>query len=819
MRSVAISINDIASLTSTGRIDLAGQVADAVNHLGDTGYLETAFAVDGGAYSVQGKGTTAQLTVQSYSDIQARYHYVDSDGQDQYINLPDLSKTLVNDTDTVPVLPTTQADMSTLDQNLIPDGYEMVDGYTVLAADGQTPGQAVSGAVVNHNMNGDIIQYELQSQYTVTFEYVDDATGTVTPGTTVRAPAGQQVTYDLDVPTGYTLATKQDTGVNINGNELDYTMTPVATTTVQIHIIPAKETGTATTTRTITYKVAGDAFAAPTAVTQTMEWTTTKDLVTGVITAVPQGNFASVDSPYVPATTVDGVQTAWRPDVATVPGVTLAEQTGMPEDADDVIVTYQPYAEVDTAPAVQTKSQVGEPLHAVATTMQYVDDVTGEQVGTTTTHVGEPGRTFDWMAVVPTNYRLADGQAASGTYTFAETDNAPVVIHLTHQVVDGQTETTRTITYKVEGDAFTAPAPVTQTVTWKTATDLVTGDVVATPAGNFTSVTSPYAPATTNDGVQTSWQPDVATVAGIELTPVMGTPTDPASVTVTYRPYAQIDTVETTPQTKTQVGEPLHAVATTVSYLDDVTGEQVGTATTHVGEPGRTFDWTATVPASYRLADGQAASGTYTFAETDNVPVVIHLTHQVVDGQTETTRTITYKVEGDAFTAPAPVTQTVTWKTATDLVTGDVVATPAGNFASVTSPYAPATTSDGVQTSWQPDVVTVEGIKLTPVTGTPTDPDNVTVTYRPYAQIDTTGTTPEAKTQVGEPLHAVQPRSVTWTTSPANKLVPLQPRLVSRDGPSTGRRRYQPTTVWQMVRRLVGRTPLLKRATHPSSST
>ncbi|HBF74501.1 MAG TPA: hypothetical protein DDW71_04520, partial [Lactobacillus sp.] len=123
----------------------------------------------------------------------------------------------------------------------------------------------------------------------------------------------------------------------------------------------------------------------------------------------------------------------------------------------------------------------------VSAKIEYVDDDNkGAIVGDPTTVPGVPGGTTDWNTdKLPAGYKLADGQAASGTYEFTGDADQTVKIHLSHVLENSTTTTTRTITYVVAGPNYTGKVPVaqTQTITWKITTDKATGTSFATPTG------------------------------------------------------------------------------------------------------------------------------------------------------------------------------------------------------------------------------------------------------------------------------------------------------------------------------------------------
>ena len=489
-----------------------------------------------------------------------------------------------------------------------------------------------------------IAQTPTNSTVTVTYtpndtklvvQYVDDVTGQEVKFTPYLGKVDEALTYTADFTglTGYRLA---------NGQAAQGTMTLTADEAQNIaviHLTHELTYGRATTTRTITYRIAGDDQSkAPKAVTQIASWLTTTDQVTGVTVATPQNGYGAVVSP-----TVQG----YTPIPAAIAQLGLAATTDALKNT-EATVLYAP----DSA---QLK-------------VNYVDDVTGQAVKQQTL-IGQTDGTITYQADLSDlkGYRLADGQAAGGVYRVLAPDGE-VTIHLTHEVSDGTLQTTRTIQYVIAGsDQSKAPLPITQTVTWHTTTDKVTGETVTTPQAGYTEVASP---------VVAGYTADTPAVAQQALRATTKVPAD-STVMVTYTP---------------------NDATLTLTYLDDVTGKQVLTGTV-AGTTDAVVSYTADLShlTGYRLADGQAAQGTV-HLPAGGTTVVIHLTHQLAYGQTTTTRTITYQMAGgDPSKAPAPVVQTVLWHTTTDKVTGETVATPQSGYLTVTSPTVSGYTPDHAQ--------------------------------------------------------------------------------------------------------------------------
>ncbi|WP_390409942.1 mucin-binding protein [Lacticaseibacillus jixiensis] len=462
---------------------------------------------------------------------------------------------------------------------------------------------------------------------TLRVTYVDDVAGEKVTSETVNGQTGGTGEYTVKVPTHYVLADGQ-------ADKLAYTLTTDDTDNLTVHLTHDIKQGTAATTRTITYVVNGSATA-PKQVKQTVNWKTSKDLVTGESVATPSGAYYEVVSPDVPGYTPDPSQVA-QVSLGAKPTADLANIA--------VKVTYNP-----------DKQQIN---------VKYVDDNNNEaQVGNLSTLTGSTDTSVNWEANVPSGYVLTPGQQAKGTYAFRAENNQDVVIHLTHKLTYGTATTTRTIAYVVTGDnAPDAPATVTQTINWKTVTDQVTKQTVATPQDAYELVKSPTLVGYVPDQTQVDLEQVPATTGALPAN---------ETVTVTYNPAA---------------------ATLRVTYVDDVAGEKVTSETVN-GQTGGTGEYTVKVPTHYVLADGQADKLAYTLTTDDTDNLTVHLTHDIKQGTAATTRTITYVVNGSAA-APKQVKQTVNWKTSEDLVTGEAVATPTGAYYEVVSPDVPGYTPD-----------------------------------------------------------------------------------------------------------------------------
>lgn len=165
---------------------------------------------------------------------------------------------------------------------------------------------AVSVADLPAAGSNDVTVTYTAAKQAATVEYVDDDHDGAIVGTPTTLTGTTNGTANWDtanqIPANYALAKGQAaSGI--------YTFTVEPHQLIQIHLVHQLATGTATTTRTITYVMAnGDQSKTPSPVVETMNWKTVVDKVTGISYAAPLNNYAAVPNPvitgYTPHSTV-----------------------------------------------------------------------------------------------------------------------------------------------------------------------------------------------------------------------------------------------------------------------------------------------------------------------------------------------------------------------------------------------------------------------------------------------------------------------------------------------------------------------------------
>ncbi|GAX07972.1 mucus-binding protein, LPXTG-motif cell wall anchor [Secundilactobacillus silagincola] len=646
IRSIIVQIKGIQPNSSTGRIALKGKVADQMVDgktvtfnlmAGDTGYLQTAFYGDGVKVNVS--SSDASVKIVGTSTIKARYHYVDANGDDQYIDLADLSQTLNDNVDTFKSdYPTQLSDFSATDQSLIPAGYELVADDsgkvtpTIVDGTGDDPNSnpVQFGQVAKYYFDGNAVQYELVGDANLNVTYVDTDNHNAVVGdpVTLNGTTDETGNYTVKVPDNYILAAGQDGTVPYTFKAGTDTSDNLTIKLAHKHATDLPKGFTGTTHRTITYT---GAPTNPSSVSQPLTWTTDTDEVTGVTTYTPNGNYPTVTSPSI---------TGYTPDKATVAAETDTATTTMPTDSHVTVIYSANNADL---------------------TVTYVDkDENNKVVGTPETLTGKVDETGTYTVIIPDGYVLAPRQGEAVPYTFTTDTSDNLMIKLAHKHTTDLPEgftgtTTRTITYT---GAPKNPDSVSQPIMWTTDTDEVTGVTTYTPSGDYGAVTTPDV---------TGYVPDKDSVpAGTNA--VMTTMPKDTDEIVTY-----------------SAGD----ADLTVTYVDVDSGNAtVGDPVTITGKTDGTGTYTVVIPDGYVLAPGQDATVPYTFTTDTSDNLTIKLAHKHTTDLPEgftgtTTRTITYT---GAPKNPDSVSQPIMWTTDTDEITGVTTYTPSGDYGAVNTP-------------------------------------------------------------------------------------------------------------------------------------
>lgn len=709
VRSVYLKIGSMPANTSTNRIQITGTAENFAAQAGKTGAISTYLFANGAKAYVT--NNAASVAISGTATVKAQLHYVDDDGNDVYVPLTDLTKTYIENSDTMADtdFPTTATEFSSTDTALIPAGYTFVtnaDGSlfrtitnsTVTDYDGLANALAAFGQTVAYYFDGDTVTYDLtDGKVLATVTYVDDdADGAVVNTAKIKGDPDSTGTYTVTVPVHYALAENQS-------NSVPYTLTADDSDNITIHLVHAHATETIPVSYTVNFTnedvTAPDGTLItkgmptsllPNSYTTTMNWTMSTDEVTGTVTYIPDEASLIVKSP----------------DIPTIAGYTTYQKLANGWGVANVIQFNN--ATSATAPTLTNIARLNYAGGLQTINAQLVDDETGTVVQEATRQAYTDS-TFTWsLPTLPAGYEWASDQETSGTYTVTAADNPALTFHLIHATTTdpAAVTTTDTVTYtglpsdKAQKDSVT-------TISWDKVTDDVTGAVT-------------YQPTTTT--ATTVPTPDVAGYTADQATVTFDAPTTTSNV-----PTNQAQTVTYT----------ANAATINVTYTDDVTGQTLtDLSTTLSGHVDETGTYTVTVPTGYALASGQSATVTYTFNAADSSTITVHLSHHLTRSTTTTSRTINYLLDGTTTALKLPTKQTLTWNVVTDNVTGTSYATAVGGYAAVAAPTITGykATSTGVDASYPALTATADladstatiyyTADTTPDGGNTTNPDN-----------------------------------------------------------------------------------------------
>ena len=196
--------------TSVGQFTLTGTALDFKNEAQKTGYLNSVMmATDLNPFV----STKAGIRLTGQATLKARLHYVDAQGHDQYIAVPNLTKTYTINQDTLAA-----ADFSAapIPANLIPANYELSPAQPTLVATGSEAGAdaAAFGQIVRYYFNGDTVQFELvHQQQVVTKTYVRTINYEYDPSAPIYQAGGEnQVAKSVEQSYKVTMTTDLVTG-------------------------------------------------------------------------------------------------------------------------------------------------------------------------------------------------------------------------------------------------------------------------------------------------------------------------------------------------------------------------------------------------------------------------------------------------------------------------------------------------------------------------------------------------------------------------------------------------------------------------------
>lgn len=183
VKSIAVKYDTVKANSATKDIYIHGTDPDITTDAGKVAQISW------GLYGGNGmpplvKKNASSIVIAGSSTVKTRLHYVDPEGKDQYVDVPTMSKTYKDNSDT---MRDSDFNEKNIPASLIPQGYELVlqneNGKAVAVKSiidngGKTwvtdakDGSAQFGKLVLYNFDGDTVQFELTPK-------IDKATQTV----------------------------------------------------------------------------------------------------------------------------------------------------------------------------------------------------------------------------------------------------------------------------------------------------------------------------------------------------------------------------------------------------------------------------------------------------------------------------------------------------------------------------------------------------------------------------------------------------------------------------------------------------------------
>lgn len=173
VKSIIVKFSkDIPAADQIGRFVIKGHDPNFKSDAGKTGYIRVALT---GSNFTPFVSTDTGIQIVGKSTIDTRLHYVDANGEDQYIEVPSMAKTYVENKD---VMNLADFDPKNIPSTLIPENYELsssIPSFIITNSDDEAQ-NAGFGKQVKYYFNGDIIQFELKHKTKSEAKTIQDTT-------------------------------------------------------------------------------------------------------------------------------------------------------------------------------------------------------------------------------------------------------------------------------------------------------------------------------------------------------------------------------------------------------------------------------------------------------------------------------------------------------------------------------------------------------------------------------------------------------------------------------------------------------------------
>ena len=491
VKSIAVKYDTVKANSATKDIYIHGTDPDITKDAGKR--VQLSWGLYGGNdMPPLVKKNASTIVISGSSTINTRLHYVDPEGKDQYVDVPTMSKTYKDNSDT---MRDSDFNEKNIPASLIPKGYELVlqngkaiksiinNGGTTWATHAED-GSAQFGKVVLYNFDGDTVQFELKAQQELQVKVYDDdadnpsqALDTTETGATVDFIGNSKTAFPTDLKTNLEKLKQYYEGKNYivtlpeaTGN-FDNTPNRSASDeqiqVLEVHLAHAKDVKTeyAKAVRNITYEGAGNQPPATKSDTfdNAFSRTITTDKVTGKVTIsdwTGSHTFDSVNSPsvegYHPDKASAGNIEATANSLNVADESTLAEllKTGVvvsdhvtysPDKQEVKIRVYDDTTGRELSPETDIKEQVKDvEINLSGTSNEIIPTEFGNNIDLLKKPYQSKGYKFISHTSVPQYF----DQTSNGS---SETDSNPqyIDIHLEHDLsLEKETKTvTRTINY------------------------------------------------------------------------------------------------------------------------------------------------------------------------------------------------------------------------------------------------------------------------------------------------------------------------------------------------------------------------------------
>ena len=560
VKSIAVKYDTVKADSATKDIYIHGTDPDITKDAGKVAQISCVLYGGNDMPPFVNKNAS-KIVISGSSTVKTRLHYVDPEGKDQYVDVPTMSKTYKDNSDT---MRDSDFNEKNIPASLIPQGYELVlqkneNGKAVAVKSiidngGKTwathaeDGSAQFGKLVLYNFDGDTVQFELKAQQELQVKVYDDdaddpsqALDTTKTGATVDFIGNSGTAFPTDLKTNLETLKKYYEDKN-------YIVTlPVATgnfdntpnrsgsdeqiQVLEVHLTHAKDVKTeyAKAVRNITYEGAGKQTPATKSDTfdNAFSRTITTDKVTGKVTIsdwTGSHTFDSVNSPsvegYHPDKASAGNIEATANSLNVADESTLAEllKTGVvvsdhvtysPDKQEVKIRVYDDTTGRELSPETDIKEQGKDvEINLSGTSNEIIPTEFGNNIDLLKKHYQSKGYKFISHTSVPQYF----DQTSNGS---SETDSNPqyIDIHLEHDLsLEKETKTvTRTINYydqdknQLINDAnnkVTEPQTVVQEVDFAryAVRDKVTSQIIGYATPDQVTVKGDHAQLTKKNG-------------------------------------------------------------------------------------------------------------------------------------------------------------------------------------------------------------------------------------------------------------------------------------------------------------------------------